>query len=78
MRQARGNDDLPVAVRGIPVVWEFVSVTDHLGNDISGNGETLDPTDTVTDENGQSRTVFTAGTESDAYYIITASTPYQP
>ena len=76
--QARGNDDLPVAVKGIPVVWSFVSVTDHLGADLSGNGESLSPTDTVTDENGQSRTTFTAGTETDTYYQIVATSPYQP
>lgn len=82
--QARGNDDLPVAVKGVPVHWRFgvndavPGVTDHLGADRSGNGESLDPTDTFTDENGRSTTVFTAGSLDDTYYLVVAETEYQP
>jgi hypothetical protein len=76
--QARANDDGSPAVKGTKVHWEFVAVTDHLGADKSGNGETFDPEDTVTDENGASTTRFTAGSLFGVWYQIEASTPYTP
>lgn len=75
--QARNNSDEPVTVKGIAVHWEITAVVDNLGNDKSGNGESVSPEDTVTDEHGQSITTFTAGSLTGVYYQIEASTPYQ-
>ena len=75
--QAVDNMENPVRVAGVPVHWEFTSVTDDTDADVSGNGESLSPADTNTDQDGISITTFTAGSLTGVYYQIEASTEYQ-
>lgn len=64
----------PVQTAGISVHWDIYAVRDQLGNDQTLQG-TMSPTDTFTDNQGMSTSVFTPSAVTGLVYFIEATTP---